>query len=130
MPFLDSVKIDPFIDSLNVQIPSKEKFCNENGIRLLKIAMPWPLEENIVEEFSKGLYTIIVIEEKRSLIEYQLKNILFNKNSSVNILGKKDLNDNILFPSSGSLNPCLIATKLGEIIYNKYMSWLTHNLFL
>ena len=106
------------LEKLNID----EKFCNENGIRLLKIAMPWPLEENIVEEFSKGLYTIIVIEEKRSLIEYQLKNILFNKNSSVNILGKKDLNNNILFPSSGSLNPGLIATKLGEIIYNKYPS--------
>ena len=32
MPFLDSIKIDEFIDSLNVQIPSKEKFLQLNRI--------------------------------------------------------------------------------------------------
>ena len=95
-------------------------FCNEFGIRLLKIAMTWPIEENIIREFSKGLYTIIVVEEKRSLIENQIKNILFNKNSSVNIIGKEDLDGNILFSSSGSLDPGKIAISIGKIIYKKY----------
>tara|TARA_Y100000590_G_scaffold271734_1_gene305041 strand:+ start:496 stop:3927 length:3432 start_codon:yes stop_codon:yes gene_type:complete len=96
-----------------------EKIANKLDIRLLKIAMPWPLEPSIIEEFSKGLYQIIVIEEKRSLIENQIKEILFNKRSSVNIIGKLDIDGNTLFPSSGALNPGLIALKLGELIYNK-----------
>ncbi|MBI28737.1 MAG: hypothetical protein CFH21_00603 [Alphaproteobacteria bacterium MarineAlpha5_Bin11] len=99
-----------------------DKFCTEFGIRFLKIAMTWPLEESIIKEFSKGLYTIIVIEEKRSLIENQIKNILFNINSSVNIIGKNDIDGKILFPSSGSLNPGHIAINLGNIIYKKHPS--------
>ena len=96
-----------------------QKLSEDFGIRLLKIAMPWPLEPTIIEEFSKGLETIIVVEEKRSLIEYQIKEILFNKFSDIKILGKQNFDGSTLFPSSGALNPGLIATKLGSLIYNK-----------
>ena len=96
-----------------------QKLAEDFGIRLLKIAMPWPLEPTIIEEFSKGLETIIVVEEKRSLIEYQIKEILFNKFSDIKILGKQNFDGSTLFPSSGALNPGLIATKLGSLIYNK-----------
>ena len=96
-----------------------QKLSVDFGIRLLKIAMPWPLEPTIIEEFSKGLETIIVVEEKRSLIEYQIKEILFNKFSDIKILGKQNFDGSTLFPSSGALNPGLIATKLGSLIYNK-----------
>ena len=96
-----------------------EKVAEEFGIRLLKIAMPWPLEPSIIENFSKGLDLIIVVEEKRSLIENQIREILFNLPSSFKIIGKKDLNGNTLFPSSGALNPGMIASKLGSIIYNR-----------
>ena len=51
--------------------------AKEIGIKFLKIAMPWPLEENIIKDFSKDLEMIIVVEEKRSLIETQIKRNTF-----------------------------------------------------
>jgi len=82
------------------------------GIKFLKIAMPWPLENTIIEEFSQGLEKIIVVEEKRSLIETQIKEILFNTNKNIKIIGKLDEENNDLFLSSGSLDPGIIAIKL------------------
>ena len=42
------------------------------GIRLYKVAMPWPLEPEGVRRFAEGLEEILVVEEKRGVIEYQL----------------------------------------------------------
>ena len=88
--FLDTMQS---LDKLGIN----EERAREFGIRLLKIAMPWPMEPSIIEDFSKGLYQIIVIEEKRSLIEYQIKEILFNKRSSLNIIGKLDIDGQYSF---------------------------------
>ena len=62
---------------------------------------------------------IIVVEEKRSIIETQVKEILFNKNLKVKVIGKKDENSNDLFVSSGALDPGEIGLKIYEII--KYL---------
>ena len=47
------------------------------GIALLKLGMVWPLEPRIVREFAEDLDEIIVVEEKRALIEQQVKDILY-----------------------------------------------------
>jgi indolepyruvate ferredoxin oxidoreductase len=66
--------------------------CRELGIRLHKVAVVWPLEANTAREFATGLQEILVVEEKRQLIEYQLKEELYNWRDDVrpNILGKFD----------------------------------------
>ncbi len=55
-----------------------ERHAAEIGIRLCKVAMPWPLEPEGVREFARGLDEVLVVEEKRQLIEYQLKEQLYN----------------------------------------------------
>ena len=55
-----------------------EKLAAEIGIRLYKIGMVWPLEPEGVRRFAEGLEEILVVEEKRQLIEYQLKEELYN----------------------------------------------------
>src|SRR5215208_1345020 len=47
------------------------------GIRLLKLGMVWPLEQQIVREFAGGLDEILVIEEKGPFLETQLKEVLY-----------------------------------------------------
>ena len=47
-------------------------------IRLFKVAMPWPLEPDGIREFAQGLDEILVVEEKRQMVEYQLKEQLYN----------------------------------------------------
>jgi indolepyruvate ferredoxin oxidoreductase len=84
------------------------------GLRLLKVAMVWPLEPEIVREFARGLDLIVVVEEKRSLIEVQIREYLCNEKSSPLVIGKADEAGNHLFPAYGTLEPNQIALALGE----------------
>ena len=64
--------------------------CRRLGIRLHKVNVVWPLEATITREFAQGLEEILVVEEKRQVIEYQLKEELYNWRADVrpNVLGK------------------------------------------
>ena len=69
-----------------------ESNAAEVGIRLFKVAMPWPLEPDGVREFARGLEEILVVEEKRQVVEYQLKEQLYNWDPNVRprVIGKFD----------------------------------------
>lgn len=69
-----------------------EDFAAELGLRLFKVAMPWPLEPEGVRAFAQGLDEILVVEEKRQMVEYQLKEQLYNWRDDVRprIVGKFD----------------------------------------
>ena len=81
------------------------------GIRLYKVGMPWPLDQQGVRAFSEGLEEILVIEEKRALIENQLKEQLYNNPPGVRprVIGKFDEDKHFIQPSAGELTPALIA---------------------
>lgn len=69
-----------------------EDFAAEIGLRLFKVSMPWPLEPEGVREFAQGLDEILVVEEKRQMVEYQLKEQLYNWRDDVRprVIGKFD----------------------------------------
>ncbi|GLR26869.1 indolepyruvate ferredoxin oxidoreductase family protein [Limnobacter litoralis] len=54
-----------------------EQACAELGIRLFKVGMVWPLDATGIREFATGLQEILVVEEKRQMIEYQIKEELY-----------------------------------------------------
>ena len=64
--------------------------CQRIGIRLHKVGVVWPLEAQSTREFATGLQEILVVEEKRQVIEYQLKEELYNWRADVRptVLGK------------------------------------------
>ena len=66
--------------------------CAQLGIRVHKVNVVWPLEANITRDFAEGLQEILVVEEKRQIIEYQLKEELYNWRADVrpDVLGKFD----------------------------------------
>ena len=86
------------------------------GLRLMKVAMTWPLEPRGIARFAEGLDLILVIEEKRSLIETQVKEQLFDTPGRPQVLGKKDEAGRWLFPAKGALDPLDIAVSIGERI--------------
>lgn len=55
-----------------------ERTCQDLGIRLFKCGMIWPLEATSIRAFAEGLEEILVVEEKRQFVEYQLKEELFS----------------------------------------------------
>ncbi|MCB1462211.1 MAG: indolepyruvate ferredoxin oxidoreductase family protein, partial [Nitratireductor sp.] len=96
-----------------------EQEAENLGLRLLKVAAPWPLDPVQMKAFANGLESVIVVEEKRSLIEGQLREMLFDSKAKPNIVGKKDEAGNMLFPSFGALEANDIAIAIGERLPGK-----------
>jgi indolepyruvate ferredoxin oxidoreductase len=85
------------------------------GLRLYKVGMSWPLEPEGARAFAAGLEEILVVEEKRPLIESQLKELLYDgAGPRPRILGKRNENGAWLLPSAGELSPTAIALALAS----------------
>jgi indolepyruvate ferredoxin oxidoreductase len=93
--------------------------CNDLGIRLYKIACPWPISQQDLKQFADGLELIIVVEEKRSLIEVQVREELYGTANQPVCIGKKDEQGNWLFPVKGALDPNDVAICIGERILQR-----------
>ena len=106
-----------------------EKAAFDLGIRLYKIGMTWPLEADGVQQFAKGLDEILVVEEKRQILEYALKEELYNLKDSERprVVGKFDDtgewnnqhrtgHGDWLLPATYELNPALIARAIASRI--------------
>jgi indolepyruvate ferredoxin oxidoreductase len=91
-----------------------ETRANDLGLRLFKVACPWPLSKEELIAFADGLDLIIVVEEKRSLIEVQVREELYGHHHQPTIIGKKDERGEWLFPVKGALDAQMIAIALGE----------------
>ncbi|HEY6024216.1 MAG TPA: indolepyruvate ferredoxin oxidoreductase family protein, partial [Pseudolabrys sp.] len=88
--------------------------CNDLGLRVFKVGCVWPLPRQELAEFAQGLDLIIVVEEKRSLIEVQVREELYGTSNQPVCIGKKDEQGNWLFPVKGALDPNDIAICVGE----------------
>ena len=86
------------------------------GVGLYKVAMPWPLEPEGILEFAEGLDLIIVVEEKRALIEPQIKEFLYDVSRRPKIIGKIDESGESLFRPAGALDANHIAATIARRI--------------
>jgi len=93
-----------------------EKRAADLGIRLFKVAVPWPLEPEGVNRFAAGLETVLVVEEKRSLVETQLKEQLYGRADAPMVIGKKDEGGRVLLPAWGALEANGIAVIIARRI--------------
>ena len=106
-----------------------EQVARDIGLRLYKVGMSWPLEASGVRAFATGLEEILVVEEKRQLLEYQLKEELYNWRDDVRprVVGKFDDSGEWsnsrraghgewLLPATYELNPTLVARAIASRI--------------
>ncbi len=96
--------------------------ANDFGLRIYKIACPWPLEPRGLIDFVRGLDLVIVVEEKRSLIEVQVREELYGTANQPQCIGKKDERGNWLFPVKGALDPNDVAVAIGERLLRYHRS--------
>ena len=101
------------------QLGIDEVKCNDLGIRLFKIGCPWPISRAELRDFAKGLELIIVVEEKRSLIEVQVREELYGIPNPPVVIGKRDEKEEWLFPVKGALDPHDIAIAVGERVLRR-----------
>jgi indolepyruvate ferredoxin oxidoreductase len=106
-----------------------EQAAREIGLRLYKVGMTWPLDAPGVQEFARGLDEILVVEEKRQVLEYALKEELYNlpDGERPRVVGKFDdtgewsINSRSgrgdwLLPATYELNPAQIARAIASRI--------------
>ncbi|MDX1527787.1 MAG: indolepyruvate ferredoxin oxidoreductase family protein, partial [Gammaproteobacteria bacterium] len=94
------------------------------GLRVYKVAMSWPLEREGIRDFAQGLEEVLVVEEKRAVVENQLKEQLYNWREDVRprVVGKFDQEGRWLVPSTGELTPAQIARVIAARIGRFYTS--------
>ena len=93
------------------------------GLRILKVGMVWPLDPEIIRSFAAGLDAIVVIEEKRPLLEDQIRAVLYGTANAPALYGKHDQGSVFdatqrarLFPNAGEISPGLIASVTNEVL--------------
>src|ERR1700759_4935744 len=84
----------------------------DSRVRLLRVGMPWPLEETTVREFADGLEEILVVEEKRSFLEAAIRDVLYGGPVQPVVTGKRDADGSELVPAYGELDADAITGPL------------------
>lgn len=103
--------------------------CRALGIRVHKVSVVWPLEPAGVREFAHGLREVLVVEEKRPIIEQQLKDELYHYRPEARpaVFGKYDHTDGAggewshskpgqdwLLRAKADLSPALVAKAIAH----------------
>ncbi|CAD5375368.1 Indolepyruvate ferredoxin oxidoreductase, alpha and beta subunits [Pseudomonas sp. OF001] len=101
-----------------------DELCARVGLRVLKVGMSWPLEPVSVHEFAEGLDEILVVEEKRSIIEDQLTGQLYNwpVDKRPRVVGEFDEDGHSLLPNLAELTPAMIARVIAKRLAPIYSS--------
>jgi indolepyruvate ferredoxin oxidoreductase len=84
----------------------------EHGLAIYKVGMTWPLEPQNALRFCDGLEDVLVVEEKRPVIEDQLARLLYNRDRRPRLAGKRDESGAPMIPAEGELAPGIVAAAL------------------
>jgi indolepyruvate ferredoxin oxidoreductase len=119
---LDRIVLDPASPALGIITFGKsfhdtmQALSDLGGapVRLLKLALTWPVEPRIVRQFADGLSEIIVIEDKWAFVERQIRDILYDLPHHPRVLGRFDDSGAVLLRSGGDLSSDDIALALAR----------------
>jgi indolepyruvate ferredoxin oxidoreductase len=89
------------------------------GLTTYKVGQTWPLDMKGFRNWAEGLELIVVVEEKRKLIEVQAKEAIFDKLAGRRIYGWRNDKGEELFPTRYALDPIMIAEKIGRILIDE-----------
>lgn len=100
------------LDDLGIDLDDAKRL----GLSIYKPAMTWPLEPEGITKFSRGLDEILVVEEKRGLIEGQLKDILYNLDASQRprIFGKHDEGGSLLLRAADEIDAGMVVAAMAR----------------
>jgi indolepyruvate ferredoxin oxidoreductase len=101
-----------------------EAHAAEIGLSVYKVGLVWPLEPENLKKFAEGLEEILVVEEKRPLLEDQIKALLYDAPADrrPRVIGKYDESGEWILPSADELSPAMIARVLAKRIKRFYDS--------
>lgn len=91
-----------------------EERCEALGVRLRKLGLIWPIDPEGLSAFAKGSRELLIIEEKRPVIEEQAATIMLglpDKQRPI-LTGKRSPDGTALLPSVGELSPSAVRKAL------------------
>lgn len=93
------------------EIGISERRAREIGVSIYKVGLVWPLEPEGIAAFATSVEELLVVEEKRPLIEAQVKDILYNlpADRRPRVYGKSDADNRIILPAHDDLSAPRIA---------------------
>jgi indolepyruvate ferredoxin oxidoreductase len=105
------------IEALN-QLGLDDARCRRLGIRVLKLAMTWPVEPHAIRDFGIGHRQLLVVEEKRAFIEPQVASLLYHLPADRRpaLVGKTDEDGRLLLAQNAELTPTLIQRALMPLL--------------
>ncbi|WP_433477074.1 indolepyruvate ferredoxin oxidoreductase family protein [Spirillospora sp. CA-142024] len=89
------------------------------GVRLLRLAMIYPLDAGRLKEFATGLREIVVVEEKRAFVETQIRDVLYDLAERPAVYGKRGVDGAGLVPPDGGLDADRIARALARFLADR-----------
>jgi indolepyruvate ferredoxin oxidoreductase len=98
------------LDALGID----EARAEQLGLAVFKVAMPWPLEPEGITAFAESCEEVLVVEEKRPIIEEQLGRLLVNRPSPPLLVGKEDEQGAPLVSKVGELLPIRVAQNIAD----------------
>jgi indolepyruvate ferredoxin oxidoreductase len=95
-----------------------ESGAKQLGLAVFKVTVSWPLEPSSIQDFCQNLDTVLVVEEKRPLIEDQVKQILYHvpADQRPDVIGKADAKGKPLLPSTFEMNATQIAGAIAHCL--------------
>jgi indolepyruvate ferredoxin oxidoreductase len=90
--------------------------CRRLGITTYKVGMVWPLDMASFREWAHDLEHIIVVEEKRKLVEVQIKEAIFDDRRGRRVTGWKNERGEVIFSVKAALDPVKVARTLGDLL--------------
>ncbi|MDT5019064.1 MAG: indolepyruvate ferredoxin oxidoreductase [Mycobacterium sp.] len=90
-----------------------------SGIRILRVGMPYPLGPEIVSRLARGTEQILVVEDKSSFVEAQVKDILYGHDAAPRILGKHTATGSTLIPPDGELTTARLLAPLRAVLKDR-----------
>jgi indolepyruvate ferredoxin oxidoreductase len=86
------------------------------GIRIMRVGMPYPLGAGLIRQFAEGLEQIVVVEEKASFVESQIKDVLYGAVNAPAVWGKKGPDGRLLIPADGQVSSDRLDTPFRSLL--------------
>ncbi|MFK7897699.1 MAG: indolepyruvate ferredoxin oxidoreductase family protein [Myxococcota bacterium] len=100
-----------------------EEMAADLGISIYKVGMTWPLEPEGIRRFAQGHDDLLIIEEKKAIIEEQIASLLYNLSERPRLMGKRDLDGRPLVPEIGELTPGAVVKVLRQWVGTNAPEW-------
>jgi indolepyruvate ferredoxin oxidoreductase len=93
-----------------------EDVLARNGIRILRVGMPYPLGAEKVCRLARGVEQVLVVEDKTAFVELQVKDILYGRSDAPQVLGKRGPDGRTLIPPNGQLSAARLTGPLRTLL--------------